>query len=405
MIASLGALIGPVILFGGSLYFLPTIIGGFRRVVNIGSVFAINLLLGWTLIGWAVALAMALRTNPPSAHPQFRQPSAPVPVTSLRRPTASGALDSVERLAALRAQGALSETEFQRLKAEALRSEPETPEDERRRPWLLWAVLAAAVLTAAVVVPVVTNGPPAKAKASFVLPSAGSSNSSRSASTPKTTPSTSASVNVTVPLVTCPTTYGVFPPTPAPLPSSITVSAPSDLAGQLAVYTDQQGTVKLVGPKGWQCSASYGADGSGVVRVYPTGEQEPTGSAFSPQQQEAIVGSETSACEGCREFQACPLFSAAASDYSTDYGMSCPETRPTEESTDQISTGVIGFEDPAGVAGDGNPSGGPYPANGVMTYYSANEDGSWLDTCTLPNSEHALCTVALNSFVSLYGND
>ena len=46
------------------MYFLPTIIGAFRKVANVGSVFAINFLLGWTLIGWVVALAMALRTNP-----------------------------------------------------------------------------------------------------------------------------------------------------------------------------------------------------------------------------------------------------------------------------------------------------------------------------------------------------
>lgn len=50
-------------------YMLPTIVGAVRKVVNIGSVFAINLLLGWTLVGWAVALAMALRTNPPYAYP------------------------------------------------------------------------------------------------------------------------------------------------------------------------------------------------------------------------------------------------------------------------------------------------------------------------------------------------
>jgi hypothetical protein len=60
-----------------TLYFLPTIIGGTRKVVNIGSVFAVNLLLGWTLIGWAVALAMALRTNPPYAYPQAWQPLGP----------------------------------------------------------------------------------------------------------------------------------------------------------------------------------------------------------------------------------------------------------------------------------------------------------------------------------------
>jgi hypothetical protein len=58
-----------VFVVGTSLYLLPSIIGARRKVVNIGSVFVINLLLGWTLIGWVAALAMALRTNPPHAYP------------------------------------------------------------------------------------------------------------------------------------------------------------------------------------------------------------------------------------------------------------------------------------------------------------------------------------------------
>lgn len=41
------------------LYFAPTAIGALRHHHNIGSIFVINLLLGWTFIGWVVALAMA----------------------------------------------------------------------------------------------------------------------------------------------------------------------------------------------------------------------------------------------------------------------------------------------------------------------------------------------------------
>jgi hypothetical protein len=41
------------------LYFLPSIIALARKVRNTGSVVLINLFLGWTLIGWVVALAMA----------------------------------------------------------------------------------------------------------------------------------------------------------------------------------------------------------------------------------------------------------------------------------------------------------------------------------------------------------
>lgn len=44
-------------------YFIPTIVATHRNVVNKWSVAVINGFLGWTLIGWVVALAMALRTQ------------------------------------------------------------------------------------------------------------------------------------------------------------------------------------------------------------------------------------------------------------------------------------------------------------------------------------------------------
>jgi hypothetical protein len=47
-----------------ALYFTPTIVAVGRKVVNTGSVVVINLFLGWTLVGWVVALAMAVRTHP-----------------------------------------------------------------------------------------------------------------------------------------------------------------------------------------------------------------------------------------------------------------------------------------------------------------------------------------------------
>ncbi len=44
-------------------YFLPTIVAISRKVTNQGSVAVINFFLGWTLIGWVAALAMACRTS------------------------------------------------------------------------------------------------------------------------------------------------------------------------------------------------------------------------------------------------------------------------------------------------------------------------------------------------------
>jgi len=58
--AALGALILIVLLVGA--YFLPLIIAGLRKVPNVGSVAVINVFLGWTFIGWVVAMAMACRS-------------------------------------------------------------------------------------------------------------------------------------------------------------------------------------------------------------------------------------------------------------------------------------------------------------------------------------------------------
>lgn len=45
-----------------ALYFLPTFIAWERKVPNVGSIAVINTFLGWTLVGWVIALAMAARS-------------------------------------------------------------------------------------------------------------------------------------------------------------------------------------------------------------------------------------------------------------------------------------------------------------------------------------------------------
>jgi hypothetical protein len=61
-----GAVIGIIgVLVIAALYFLPTIVATSRKVTNTGSVFVINLLLGWSVIGWVVALAMAVKSKTP----------------------------------------------------------------------------------------------------------------------------------------------------------------------------------------------------------------------------------------------------------------------------------------------------------------------------------------------------
>lgn len=45
------------------LYFVPTIIAAYRQIPNVGPVAVINLFLGWTFLGWVVALAMSVVGN------------------------------------------------------------------------------------------------------------------------------------------------------------------------------------------------------------------------------------------------------------------------------------------------------------------------------------------------------
>ena len=248
-----------------------------------------------------------------------------------------------------------------------------------------------------------------KSTASTTSTPASSTTSATTTTSPATASTSPAKTKVTVAVVLCPTTYAVpLPSTSAAPPSSEQVAIPSSLAGAVALYSDSRGFMELLGPKAWTCTAAYGADGSGGVVVSPSGETVPEdwGAGWHPaagSSAEAIVGSETSACQGCGLDQACPLFSAAAHAYQSQFGRACPRSRPASESVEQLSAGVVGFEDPAGVDGDGSPSGGLDPANGVMTYYPGSDNGSWIETCTLPDAEHTTCTAALNAFTTSYG--
>ena len=49
-----------LILVGGVIYFIPSIISKRNYYSNFGDVFLLNLFLGWTIAGWIVALMWSL---------------------------------------------------------------------------------------------------------------------------------------------------------------------------------------------------------------------------------------------------------------------------------------------------------------------------------------------------------
>ena len=58
-------MVAGVVVAAVALYLLPSIVAASRHAPNIGSVVAINVLLGWSFAGWVAAFALALhRTRP-----------------------------------------------------------------------------------------------------------------------------------------------------------------------------------------------------------------------------------------------------------------------------------------------------------------------------------------------------
>jgi hypothetical protein len=241
-------------------------------------------------------------------------------------------------------------------------------------------------------------------------PSTTSPNSRTSTSHHSTTTTTSASTPTTtvvdhvasLPVVRCPTTFAITTPPPTvPLPASVTVDVPATLTTPLAVYADSNNIMRLLAPAGWSCTASFGADGSGRVTVVPNGEPLPAPGQEPNSSEQAISATETGGSPVQAAAAGCAFFPTAAAANESDLDHGCTP-RPLSEMVDPISATVVDFEDAAGIKGSGAPSGGPDPANGVMTYSPTVGPGFYLDTCTLPQAEHATCTAVLNYFLTLY---
>ncbi len=79
-----------------------------------------------------------------------------------------------------------------------------------------------------------------------------------------------------------------------------------------------------------------------------------------------------------------PLFAALA----RSPGFPCGSGVPLREQVHRLRSNVTLFEDLPGVRGSGWPSGGSYPANGLV---GIGEHGLvFRSTCTLPTSEHTV---------------
>jgi Superinfection immunity protein/Short C-terminal domain len=85
------------------IYFLPSLVGHKKK--NANAICILNLLLGWTLIGWIAALVWAATDEPKAAA------AAQLPHSSA---------DEISKLADLKSRGIISEAEFESKKKKLL---------------------------------------------------------------------------------------------------------------------------------------------------------------------------------------------------------------------------------------------------------------------------------------------
>lgn len=109
--------------FAPALYLLPSFEAWKRDQPNLTPTVLVNLFLGWTLIGWVVAMVMAHKsTEPQKVEVVYSTPTpAPERPAMAPAPAAKPSLaDELIKLAELKEKGLLSEEEFNQQKAKLL---------------------------------------------------------------------------------------------------------------------------------------------------------------------------------------------------------------------------------------------------------------------------------------------
>jgi len=213
----------------------------------------------------------------------------------------------------------------------------------------------------------------------------------------------SASVVAEVPVVQCPTSRGADFGPPVRLATTIAVRISATLATSVALYVDRYDVARMVGPRGWSCAASIGADGNEGLVIYQHGSPAPAPfQALSGRSSATeLTVQQDPACDACRLSLVCPFFATARRLITSTYAsasMLAACRRPSGEVITSSTASTRYFSDGPHVVGHAYPSGGPYRAFAVA--YFGSKTYSYLVSCTLAPPQRALCHGALAWFVS-----
>jgi hypothetical protein len=209
-----------------------------------------------------------------------------------------------------------------------------------------------------------------------------------------------------VPVRACPAEAGSWGKGPR-IPRTRAIAVPLAIARQVDVFTDQYSVQSVLGPRGWNCVASYGADGSGGITIYAPDERSPGFFPHFTSNKSGLHGINVSAqpsCVGCYLQMACPYFKRALERvHRWFHGPDAAKCHvPKRERVRPLSATLVSVIDPPQVTGNNYPSGGRYFAIGNVFLSNSRSargpSGSYFMTCSLPARDHAICYAALNWF-------
>lgn len=250
---------------------------------------------------------------------------------------------------------------------------------------------------AAVTVAVGACGSPRSRRSTTGGPSSATSSTAPTTTTsPPGQADTAVSLPSVVPVVACPTTYGVstgsHPFVPRKLPTSVATAG-------LSFYSN--GLLTVLAPAGWTCTALVAADGGEVLDAYPTGQADLSTHQIPPGTPVVqIIGEYTGHGPGAE--LVCPLFPSSPAATFMGGSPPCPAA-PPGETTSRLTDDVVVFADPPGVRGTGAGSGASLASSGAAVYPQVGSSAS-VDvrafSCTVPAALSPLCTEILADFLA-----
>ena len=194
---------------------------------------------------------------------------------------------------------------------------------------------------------------------------------------------TTASTFATLPTRKCKTLDALERPA-VPLDAETTVPVAEAGLEDFAAFTNTSGTL-VIGPKDWKCDSTIYVDGGEKIGLTPDGSDP-----FKDSAEIGITYEVSSACQGCIAAEICAVMpNAPVVTQYANIGVGCDRKKPLKEELTPIGDLSVLFEDPPGVQGQGDPSGGRVKSVGMLTYSKSR--GSQQVTCAVPEDLQGSC--------------